>query len=477
MLAHVLAAALGMAPAAADVGPSAELRLVRSVSGTRGTPIGPRFEVEDPRTVFTVPDDRQLVVYFEWEGAPGRYQLEGRWKDPSGQVVLTSPAEHQATARRFGVYWTLGLPANAAPGLWALEAHTGGRLVGTHTFEIRGGLGTDTELSPGVLYEKARHGVALVEQVGASGEPKARGLVTALDADLVVAPFTVVDGASSLRVVLPDGGRRDVLDVGAWSRREGWAVLRVPGHGLTVLPAAGGPAAVGSRVFVVGAQEDGGRTIQEESVNGEVTLRAGRRAPRLGGAAYAGSAVLTGRGELLGVVVDTQVALGSAPIWSLDRPQMATGATLLSRGLLPAAPGEKSATLAQLAGEGAFMKPLSADRRHVTSGIFSGSVHHGGAVPMPTDQRDTYSRREKSVSVFIQWNPQEKRETTGTFELYDADNRRIVLSDPIKLKLKRQELFFSTWTFAVGGLQPEVYRVDLTLDGAPIWRGWVRITD
>jgi Trypsin-like peptidase domain len=476
MLLPVLVAALAATPAQPETEP-ADLRLVRSVSGTRGKAIGNRYEVEDPRTVFS-PEDRQLVVYFEWDGAPGRYQFEGRWKDPSGNVVLTSPADSQARGRRIGVYWTLGLPANAVPGLWALEAHAGGRVVGTHAFEIRGGLAEPAALAPAVLFEKGRHGVALLEQVGASGERKARGLVTALDADRLIGPFAVVDGASILRVVLPDGRTREVQEVGAWNRKEGWAVLRLPGHGLTVLPPATAPAAVGSRVFVIGAQEDGGRTIQEELVNGEIALRAGRRAPRLGNPAHAGSAVLTGRGELLGVVVSGQVKLGSVPLWTLDQaipPE--NGTTIFPQGLLPAAAGESVATLEQLAGAGAFMKPLSPDRRHITSGVFAGSVQRGGVVPMPTDQRDTYSRREKSVSVFIQWTPQDKRDAMGTFEVYDPDNRRIVHSEPIKLKLRRQELFFSTWAFALSGLAPEVYRVDLALDGAPVWRGWVRITD
>lgn len=477
MLHCVLMAALAATPAQPEAG-TADLRLVRSVSGTRGRAIGNRYEVEDPRTVFS-PEDRQLVVYFEWDGAPGRYQFEGRWKDPSGNVVLTSPADYQAGGRRIGVYWTLGLPANAAPGLWALEAHTGGRIVGTHTFEIRGGLAEPSALAPAVLFEKGRHSVALLEQVGASGELKGRGLVTPLDADRVIGPFAVVDGASILRVVLPDGRTREAQEVGTWNRKEGWAVLRLPGHGLTVLPPATAPAAVGSRVFVIGAEEDGGRTIQEESVNGEIALRVGRRAPRLGNPAHAGSAVLTGRGELLGVVVSGHVNLGSVPLWSLDRAaaHLETGTTILSQGLLPAAAGETVATLEQLAGAGAFMKSLSPERRHITSGVFAGSVQRGGAVPMPTDQRDTYSRREKSVSVFIQWAPQDKRDAMGTFEVYDPDNRRVAHSEPIKLKLRRQELFFSTWAFAVAGLAPEVYRVDLALDGAPVWRGWVRITD
>lgn len=478
LLPLLLAAQVTAAPSPTAAAQTSELRLLRSLSGTRGTQVGSRFEVDDPRTVFTVPEDRQLLVYFEWEGAPGQYALEGRWKDPSGAVVLSSPLEYQARARRFGVYWSLGLPATAASGLWALEVHLGGRAVGTHAFEVRGGLSAASSLPPGVLYEKARHSVALVEGVGASGEVTARGVVTALDPDLVVGPFHVVDGSHALRITLPDGKRREFQEVGAWNRREGWAVLRVPAHGLTVLPPAAAPAPVGSRTFVIGAQEDGGRTIEEAEVKGEAALPAGRRAPRLGSGFPVGSAALTGRGELLGVVVGGQDAPeGRLALMSIDRAITPHGSILLSRSLLPAAPGATIVSLGQLAASGAFMRHLSPDRRHVISGVFAARVHRGGVVPMPTDQRDTYSRREQTVSVFIQWNPQEKRETTGTFEVYDPDNRPLVKSEPTKLKLKPNELFFSTWTFRIEQLPPETYRVDLSLEGAPVWRGWVRVTE
>jgi len=57
-------------------------------------PAGQRFVIEDPRTVFSAETDRQVLVYFEWEGRPGTHHCEARWKDPSRQVVLVSPIDY-----------------------------------------------------------------------------------------------------------------------------------------------------------------------------------------------------------------------------------------------------------------------------------------------------------------------------------------------------------------------------------------------
>ena len=96
---------------------------------------------------------------------------------------------------------------------------------------------------------------------------------------------------------------------------------------------------------------------------------------------------------------------------------------------------------------------------------------------MPQDQRFVFSRREGQASVFVQWNPQEKKDALSRYEIYDADYRLTGKSEPSKLKLRRGELFFSAWTFGIERLPPAVYRVDLLLGEAPIWRGYLRITE
>jgi len=104
-------------------------------------------------------------------------------------------------------------------------------------------------------------------------------------------------------------------------------------------------------------------------------------------------------------------------------------------------------------------------------------VERGGPVPMPKDQRFVFSRRDRELSVFIQWGPQAKRDAMGRIALYDADHRSIARGTPVKLRLRPGEYSFTTWTLLIGGLPAGIYRVDLLLDEAPAWRGYVRITD
>jgi len=101
--------AQNQAPAGGVQGVGSQFQFVRSASGSKGTPSGGRFSMEDPRTVFYVPEDRQVIVYMEWEGSPGKHHIEGFWKDPDGKVVTLSDFEYEAKDKRFGAFWTLSL--------------------------------------------------------------------------------------------------------------------------------------------------------------------------------------------------------------------------------------------------------------------------------------------------------------------------------------------------------------------------------
>src|SRR5262245_31764700 len=165
----LLVSLLSVAVSDAETAPAGQaepaFKLVRSVSGSRGSQKGGRYEVEDPRSVFQLPADRQILVYFEWEGPVGRHRCEARWKDPSGKVVLVAPTEQQATTRRFGVYWTLALPDNVASGLWAVETFVNGEPAGTHVLEIRAGAPSGTGLSAAEIYQRALPALGTVEKL------------------------------------------------------------------------------------------------------------------------------------------------------------------------------------------------------------------------------------------------------------------------------------------------------------------------
>ena len=93
-------------------------RLIRSVSGTKLVQDSARYGVEDPRTVFYVPADKEVIVYFTWEGPPGQHRFEGLWKNPSGRVTMTSEFDYKSVQRRFGGYFRMMPGDTPVTGVW-----------------------------------------------------------------------------------------------------------------------------------------------------------------------------------------------------------------------------------------------------------------------------------------------------------------------------------------------------------------------
>ena len=60
------------------------------MSGSKGSQQGNRYIIEDPRSVFYIPADHQVIVYFEYEGPIGSHRVEGLWKRPDGKVGTIS---------------------------------------------------------------------------------------------------------------------------------------------------------------------------------------------------------------------------------------------------------------------------------------------------------------------------------------------------------------------------------------------------
>src|SRR5580658_4069650 len=118
-------------------GPS--VKMVRSVAGTRGGQRGGSFVMADPRTTFFVPDDRQVIVYFEWEGPRGTHHCEGTLRGPNGQLAVMSSFDYPATQLRFEGFWTIPLLENTTAGLWTFESRVDGESAGTFSFEIVAG--------------------------------------------------------------------------------------------------------------------------------------------------------------------------------------------------------------------------------------------------------------------------------------------------------------------------------------------------
>jgi len=78
VLATIIAAPALLAQQAGGVAPAGPLvHLVRSVEGAKGEQRNGSFVMTEPRSTFYVPEDREVIVYFEWEGIKGVHHCEG----------------------------------------------------------------------------------------------------------------------------------------------------------------------------------------------------------------------------------------------------------------------------------------------------------------------------------------------------------------------------------------------------------------
>src|SRR5208282_679936 len=211
-----------------------QFRVVRSLCGSKGTSHGSDYQIQDPRNTFHVPDDHQIIVYFEWEGPPGSHHAVGSWRSPDGRVVLNSEFDLSSQGTHYSGTWTLAIPESIAPGLWALEATIDGQPAGTQTFEIVSNRnvaltnpGAPPLPTPAEVYQRAAAASVFVTSLDGNGDTITRGFGFFIDKDVVLTAFQMIDGASSLRVDLADGSHATVNDVVAWSRARDWAILKV----------------------------------------------------------------------------------------------------------------------------------------------------------------------------------------------------------------------------------------------------------
>ncbi len=483
-------------PAGGVQASGAKFRVLRSVSGTKGSAQSGQFVIEDPRTVFYSADDKQVIVYFEWEGPPGHHRFEGLWKNPEGKATVISDFEFDATEKRFGGYWTLLLNPTMAAGLWTLEARVDGEVTGAYTFQIiasslpEGGIPQSRPmLLVSEIYKRLLAASVSIEKLNSAGRSVSAGTGFFVDEGLLLTAFQVIDGAVSLRVVLPDGRRLETKEVSAWNRWQDWAILKVDtGKVPIVARAKSGVWAVGDRCYMLDAPAAGGRVILDGSVLGQHDFpQAGPRmslsfAPTL--KAY-GSPVVNEYGEFFGVVGGSLIP-GE---WSLGEFRYGYSSSFpglgeVSRGVLGTplrlipmpAPDRRPMPLTELTQRGEFVPPLT-QNRFVSFGSLSRTVTKSGPIPLPMDEKKEFSRRDGQITVYVNWDPKEKRKGIAICRVFDLDTRKIGEGKPLKINLKPDERMASRWEFGLQKLPSGIYRVDVLIDNDVVWRAFFRMTD
>ena len=485
-------------PSGGVTGSEPKFRLLRAVAGTKGHEEEGRFVIEDPRTVFNTPSDQKVIVYFEWEGNLGTHHFEGFWKNPEGKIIVMSDFSYVAKQRRFGAYWTLTTSEGLLNGLWALEAHVDGEVAGVQTFQIVSGppvaAGNVKQLpSRAEIYKLALTSTLDVQRLSATGEVLGSGLAFVIKDETILTAYDVIDCAQSLRVVRPDGKPIESLAILAADRLQDWVLLKVPPLGIPPLPFARPDSwAVGDEYFSLEAPLSGGRTLVEGNITGMNDFPGFGKRMHLSlstSPGASGSPVLNEAGEVIGIMSHGSLLPG---VGSLDTglrvgyPMNLAGADSPSRlNDVLAVPvtsvhipgiGVEAISLEKFVQTGGLIPPLIPGDRIIDLGTVAKKVTQQGPIKQTEGERFQYSRGDGQILVFLTFNPQKKVKSELVCRLYDLNNHLVEESKPVKLNLAPFKRGDMSWPIDVRSLSEGLYRVNVYVGDAAVWRSFFRLT-
>jgi len=466
-------------------------RAIRSISGSKGAVQGNRYVLEDPRTIFYLPQDKQVIVYFEWEGPTGLHKFEGYWKNPDAKVNAISDFSFEAKDKRFGAYWTLTLSDTMQTGLWTLEARVDGEVTGTHAFQILAAEKPAASpppprmLSAAELYKRAGDATVAIERLDVRGQRFGNGLGFFIGENLVATAFEAIDGATTLRIVLPGGQRVQCDTVLAWNRRQDWALLEAAASGAPRLERADLPV-VGDHVFLLDLAGEGGRMIASADVVGvQDHPGAGQRlalsySPSIGAV---GGPVLDEYGKVAAIAagslypgVSTLQASRLGASYGLSRLSgVIRGSLSVPIGLVSMG-NAKRVSLADLVRSGQSTAPLTQDD-DILSGVFCKQVDKKAFMGKAIGESVEFRSSDSDIFVYLSMEPKSKRKVETSVELYDMDNRALLRSKPSKIQFDTGKIIAFDWRLPIKDLAPGLYRVDVLFDGNAAWRGFFRVNE
>ncbi len=484
----LLAAALVLAPLQAGNGPATHaagqnppptFRLLQVSAGPSGTTSRGEYRLDEQRTVFNRIADSQVVVYFQWEGAPGAYKLAGRWRGPSG-LSTSSEFEYRATTPRFGAYWVLPLSRTTPLGQWTLDALIDGVPAGSLSIEVVDASGGPPPPAPHPLLSQAELYDRLEKVFVSLDSSQVEGYLAAGRGGVLLAPnvlatsFTSIDAAGDLTAVLPDGRRAPLTAVRAWSRTQDWAILPVATSLPRALPAAEEQPRIGDRCFSLSGMP-GGRALAECGVTGRATAPGG--GPRLivefaTQTPPPGSPVVDQDGQLIGLIGGGLTPGLTSLGVRFDLRASSTGTVVVPLSLVADTPTSAGTSFQDLRQQRVLRDPVSG-RDHVMSAGTAAGVQRDQLRPL--DQREVFTGADKKIVAFITWDP--KQRLRGMMQLRCSTVDNVVVSDskPTKVDFKVGSPVFSDWELPVPAASGWYY-VDILIDGRVMSREAFRVT-
>ena len=459
------------------------LTVLRISAGPHGDVRNGQFVLDEQRTQFDPAKDKEVFVYFEWQGTPGAHRMIARWTSPDGASSTASPIDYVARERRFGAFWTLPVTPPSATGTWAVEATVDGQSGGRFTFELIAGasgapvanvrrLPTPTE-----LFTRVSGVYVLLERATTKGTRLDPAAAYMAGHGRLFTSIAALDGADGVTAILPDGRRQPITTVIAINRAQDWAIVSGGVDADVSQPLAPDTTVqIGDRMFSLEASAYASRVL----VDGQITGRAGSSAsgPRFimsvgGGASPSGEPVFNEYGELIGIMGGTLVP-GTYEMTDLIRFRAELrGSPVVPISLFRAPSDAVGTPITEVRARGDLLGAVESGQNIVNAGFARGISK---TTPYPQDERRDFSIKEKEFTVFISWKAQARLKGMATLRLYDEGNHVVVDSEPAKIDIRPENFMLSNWKIPIPE-RPGVYRADVMVDGVPLWRGFVRITE
>jgi len=448
---------------------------------------------QDPRPVFRVGDDHQIMVEFQWQGPVGPHKFVGMWKDPTGQVVVVSNFQFAPTTSPYSGYFTLLLGDTVPTGIWTIDATIDGQTAGSYSFEVVGsGIALPktrperVPLDTKNLYSQMQAASVFVDKLDADGAPVSRGSGFFITPSQILTAFENIDGASNLRIVFPSGQTAPSNEVLAWNRWQDWAVLKVDSAQAAPLKLAAAKSwNIGDRCYSLGAA-DGGRTILSGGIVGQsnqspvgerMTISIVAAPDEIGGPVINqfGEVIgMIGGNVLPGVAFTNSSPSVSAP-GSLAPSYSAPGVTIPAEIVKIPPASQTARTLGQLFATGVFFPPLTANDQ-VGFAALALQIDRRNGPAWPRDVRSQFSLGQQSMSIFVNWKGKAKYKGTANVHFFDLESNEIAHTSPLKVNIHPGHIDSAYWTVALKTFSPGIYRVDVDLGDAPAWRQFFRIT-
>jgi hypothetical protein len=465
---------LTAATAAQQASPVHVLKISAGPAGTESNGV---FAFSEERSIFSRSNDREVIVFFQWENVAGHHKLVAQWRSPDGGTGVTSAIDYTATAPRFGAYWTLAITRVMQLGTWSVDVTMDGRPAGRFTFEI-----TDINveaprsrrpLSHAELYERVNRQFVVLKRATETGREldAAAGVLGTADTGRIYTDLGALDAIHTIRAVMVDGTAMELTQLLAWNRAQHWAVLEGRSSAREPLAvAAYDQIKIGSRCFSMEGTTAGARVIVEGSIIGKDATRPGE--PTLiaswhNAFGMPGAPVIDEYGDIIGIIGGgmPQAIRTSAEMVPRSTPVIPFGAIRVS-------PGTSPSDITALRAAGVLTPPV-VDAGHVVSGGFVRGTAKRDA-QSSVEYVEDFSVNEKTIGVLITWSPLERLRGASVLRVFNAENKVVAESEPRKADFRKGAMIRSSWEMPMLKT-PGPHRVDVRIGDKTYWRGHLRI--